>query len=1499
MKGQREMNTIFKQILVAVLFFFSSVLYALEAGDLVENRASASYEVHGILKEITSNTTSNRVKKSDAEISLLYVTVGATEQHTLGVTGYRDENGILHEAEPITLADGTVLGNGTTVGLLDTGFYGANDVAIVSVVDADQNVNRNKRDYLETTITTDNGDTEVLRLIETGPNTGTFMAYIRLSSSNKKSYDNTLYVQAGETIVANYDRQNNVDKTDSAVVVLKKEFKVWLEKRVNKQEASVGELLSYTLTIHNDEDFDVNEMVLVDTLPSGLKYRSSTAKIDGKKLKVELSDNGKKMLFSLPRLTHNSTIEITFLAAVTAGVEAKKVTNRAWVKQGTIFTSNVASATTKIVEELMRSEGIIIGQVYDEAFDTNKTGHGVAGVRLYLESGMYVVTDKNGKYHFEGVDAGRHIVQVDKALLPQGYIMGECQENVRFAGRDFSQFVNVAKGALKRIDFCLKRTENLKGKELKSKKYAIPTTVKEMPTYGKKELISGSNRAILWPPAKHIPFIPSMKMAIKHPKSERIKVWLNGYVVSKVNYDGAVNAKESQNSIDLYRGVDLLERGNIIKVEYFNKSGSIVKTLTRTIHVSSSPVDVRYVEKSSHLVADGKSSPVIAVKFFDESGLPLRSGITGRYSVEAPYRSQDVLEQMQNNPLAQEASESKYVVHSGGVAYIKLQPTTASGQVNLHFNFQGEDKVVRAWLKPALREWIMVGFAEGTVGYNRLKGHQESLGNIAKSDKTIKEGRVAFFAKGKVKGDWLLSMAYDSGKDTQNRELFDEIDPQKYYTLYGDNTQQYQEAASRKKLYVKVEKEQFNLLLGDFNTDLTYTELSAYSRSFTGIKSEYHGENLTAKAFASHTEQLFVKDEIRGDGTSGYYYLKSQDIISFSEKITIEVRNRYREEEIVERVSLQRFKDYEIDYARGRVYFSEPIFSADENFNPRYIVVDYEIKGDGGKHYTYGGRTALKTSDAKVEVGVSYLSEDSGKKQSTLKGTDVTVRLNSHTKIKAEYAKTKTVENGISSQGEAKLAEIEHISNGLHSRAYYREQEAAFGLGQLSSSLGATRKIGLDLSKQFDNRLTHQLSLYRDSDLLNHRDSDVLEFRTQIEKQEWGVFAGYRYAKESFNDMSQQVLLGASHSFFDQRLKLKVTHEETFSNEESTLFPTKTGIGLNYAINSSMDFFSSYEWATGLDQGRAGVRFRPWSGMTIENTTLSEIYDDSQNVYNTLGALQSFQLNDNVGINIGYEEGRAFDNNATQEDKSFRAYRLGVNYNEEHYSGMVTGELRRGAGDEKLNLSAAMYSQKNEDLALALSANYSLLDHVNLADNEQQTNRDLNVRLSVAYRPEETSTIVLDKLDYVSSYLGGNGETMESEKLINNINVNFTPTKRAELALQHGIKYVRETANEFEYKGVTQLLGVDARYDITKNWEFGVQGSWLYAQSANNSDYGFGIYSGHNLFDNMLLTVGYNWEGFEDQDFSLQTYRMEGLYFRFNMKFDQESLKDTVEMLSW
>jgi len=1282
---------------------------------------------------------------------------------------------------------------------------------------------------------------------------------------------------------------------------------VWLDKEANKDVASIGEIIQYTLTVHNEGSTKTAALVIDDHLPSGLKYKEGTSKLNGKKIVPKRSPDGKHLYFDILTMVAKSTAEVTFIAEIGAGLIEKEVINEAWVDGLGIAKSNRAIATVKIVEELMRSKGVIVGQIYECAYERNKEGHGIANVRLYMENGTYVTSDINGKYHIEGVESGTHVLQIDVDMLPNGYEMGKNVENARHAGRDFSQFIEMGRGALKRADFCLNHTVEVKNEsnatKAKSKiadiyDYKIPTHVQTMPKYNSTHVRNlGSKAEILWPPVSYVPSIPSTRIAIAHHKDEKAEVWLNDQRVSMLNFNGKKRDINSSMVIDTYKGVDLLDQTNMITVKILNKQNQVLQTLTRSLHVSNAPVKIEYIEKNSFIMADGKHSPVIAVKFIDSDGYPLRAGITGTFSIEAPYQSQVALDQLQENPLGGgSVGQNRYTIDSEGIAYIKLQPTTQSGTASLHFTIQERDEVIRAWLKPQLREWIMVGFAEGTLGYNTLSGHKESLENKGAKDKVVTEGRVSFFAKGRIKGEWLLTMAYDSGKDTKNAKLFDEIDPNTYYTLYNDGSVQNYEATSRKKLFLKIEKERFSALFGDFNTDMTVTELSAYSRRLTGVKTEYHGENFEGVAFASETDQLFVKDEIRGDGTSGFYHLKNKAIIINSESVSIEVRDRFHSQDVIEKRVLQRFRDYEIDYNRGTLYFKEPIYSNDSNFNPRYIVVDYEVKGDGSKHYTYGGRAAFKTLKGVLEVGASYISEDNVKQKTELYGVDTTVKLGTSTVIKAEYAKTKTVQDGNTTYGDAKLAEIEHLSHGYYLRAYYREQENSFGLGQINANLGGTRKVGIDASKTFDNRLSLRASAYKDSDLLTNKDQDVLEFRVQMDRTLWQLYTGYRYANHTDTKAVHQMLFGVSYAFFDQRLKLSATHDQSFTEDEDALYPTKTTVGLDYALTAQLNLFANYEWARGAEKhdfGRVGVRYRPWGGMTLENTTVTEYENDVTRIYNTIGMLQTYQFNEKWSVNAGYERGEVLDGNTTVDKVDFNAYRLGVNYQTGKWTASLSGEYRDAGIEQKYNVTAGIYTQLNDALAFALSAGYSKFEET------MSRQEDANVRLSIAYRPEQTDIIVLDKLDLVHSKRNALEEDMFTQKVINNLVVNYSPNNKTEIALQHGIKYVRDTIHDFEHKGVTQLFGIDGHYDVTKKWMIGAQGSLLYAHSASNWDYGFGLYTGYNLFDNMLLTAGYNWEGFEDRDFSLQTYRIEGPYMQFKMKIDQENLKGLVKGLSW
>src|SRR3546814_17181074 len=61
----------------------------------------------------------------------------------------------------------------------------------------------------------------------------------------------------------------------------------------------------------------------------------------------------------------------------------------------------------------------IIGRITDGgcSVDPDKAD-GIGGVRVMLQDGSYTVTDEDGRYHFEGVRPGLHVVQIDPSTLP-------------------------------------------------------------------------------------------------------------------------------------------------------------------------------------------------------------------------------------------------------------------------------------------------------------------------------------------------------------------------------------------------------------------------------------------------------------------------------------------------------------------------------------------------------------------------------------------------------------------------------------------------------------------------------------------------------------------------------------------------------------------------------------------------------------------------------------------------------------------------------------------------------------------------------------------------------------------------------------------------------------------------------------------------------------------------------------------------------------------------
>ncbi|HRU95192.1 MAG TPA: OmpA family protein, partial [Anaerolineae bacterium] len=231
---------------------------------------------------------------------------------------------------------------------------------------------------------------------------------------------------------------------------------LWLRKSAGKEFAGHGDFIPYRLTVTNvDPKAAATGVRLHDRLPIGFRLRHGSVRIDGVRTSdPDITADGRALTFSVGTLAAGASATIEYVAEVTVGTRLGQAVNSAWAVTAGIR-SNVAKASVTVRDDFLRTHSTLMGRVTTGACNevSGEGTDGVEGVRLYLEDGTFVISDKRGLFHFEGVRDGLHVVQLDVDSLPEGYEPYACTENTRFAGRAFSQFVEVRGGGLWRTDF--------------------------------------------------------------------------------------------------------------------------------------------------------------------------------------------------------------------------------------------------------------------------------------------------------------------------------------------------------------------------------------------------------------------------------------------------------------------------------------------------------------------------------------------------------------------------------------------------------------------------------------------------------------------------------------------------------------------------------------------------------------------------------------------------------------------------------------------------------------------------------------------------------------------------------------------------------------------------------------------------------------------------------------------------------------------------------------
>ncbi|HEY6641801.1 OmpA family protein [Povalibacter sp.] len=1014
------------------------------------------------------------------------------------------------------------------------------------------------------------------------------------------------------------------------------------------------------------------------------------------------------------------------------------------------------------------------------------------------------------------------------------------------------------------------------------------------------------------PAQDELPAIPSLSVAIRHLPTQRLELAVNGTAVSALNFDGVTTNAAGTVALSRWRGVDVRNGENRLTARVLDDNGQFVTELQRDVHYAGGAVRAELDRAASSLVADGTTHPVIALRMVDAYGRPARPGTLGGWSISEPYRSWWEVESRDDNKLVAVGTRSPtFSVDADGIARLELEPTSQAGTavVRLRLN-ERQEQEIRVWLEPRARDWILVGLAEGTSAYKAIRQNMQSAEDAGLEEGYTTGDRVAFFAKGAIKGDTLLTMAYDSARDheAEKDRLLGTIDPNRFYTLYGDATEQRFEAATTEKLYLKMERRQFAALFGGFTTGMTVTELSRYSRTFNGLKAEYAGERFGYTAFAAESQQGYVKDELPGDGTSGLYRLSRRPLIVNSDRIRVEVRDRFHSEVVIESRDFTRYIDYSIDYLNGTVFFKQPVPSRDAGFNPVVIVAEYEVLSGGKSQVTAGGRGSMQFAGDRMEVGTTYLQEGAIAGDSRLVGTDLRWQIAASTELRAEVARSESDDPTATAQAMAYLTQVEHVTESLDARLYLREQEGGFGLGQQMTSEDGTRKVGADARYNITERFALEGETYRQQMLASGAQRDYVSAEVRRESDDYTVGVGARHVSDtglSDGDReSQQAFVNGSLDLFRDLITLRASQDLPLGGKNASVdFPARSLIGVDYHWRASTSFFAEYEHADGddfdADMTRLGVRTSPWERAQIQSSMSQQATEYGPRVFANFGLMQGWKASERWDLDVGVDRSRTisgtnvspFNAKAALSSGSLNGDYLaafaGATFRGDFWTFTSRLENRHSDQEERRVFSGGFYREPIAGHAFAMSSTWF--------DSRFATGADTmasEMQLAWAYRPATSAWIVLNRLDLQQESQRDLRGEFESARLVNNLNSNWQLNPWMQLGLQLGARYVRSTFDDERYSGLSSLYGVDLRHDLTDGVDVGLHGTLLGSLESDVSETAVGVDVGYAVAKNIWISIGYNWSGFRDDDFEASRYTAQGPFIKFRVKADQDTFRD-------
>jgi len=1296
-----------------------------------------------------------------------------------------------------------------------------------------------------------------------------------------------------------------------------------VRKTADRQEAEIGDYVVYAVEVTNSSKvMTANQIAVKDFLPQGFRYIKGSSFLDG----TTFSDPAinSTLVWGLGSIAPETTQTLTYRAIVSIDAPLGNGVNRAEVigkspADNTLY-AEPSTATVKVKEGVLNSKAIILGRIF---MDTNsdlmpaEDEKGLKGVRVYLEDGSYSLSDADGKYSIYGIAPGNHILKIDRTTLPKGY--EPVPLNSSFGADGGSKIVEVPLGGPARGDFGIFTQEQFKrsdfyNKKNKVKKYrfVVPKKNGGMDTAsGNKKIISDqkkkSRKMFTFGTKTNSGHLSLEKQILDMPVTSAILEPENGAILKKdwsnivVRVADKIEHKLVLNGEvlppDMVGKIIHEEKKNIRIFEYISvkldagPNKVVLKTADRhgmqkeeeiKIFAAGSPEKIVISPDKADIPADGKTVVLFTVNIKDKWNNPAKD----EHIVTVISEMGAVL----RKDLDPETPGHQLKVKNGRIRF-KLRSKLATGEEKLKVvlgnGLEGDSAL---YFTPYLREWIVAGIGEMTLGNRAISGNIEKISESDDFERGIyHDEKLAFFAKGKILGKYLLTAAYDTDKE-KGDELFQRVAPDRYYPVYGDASEIGYEAESQSKLYVKVEKERSSVMFGDYQTELSENEFSAYNRTFNGLRADISKGKLRVKTFASHTSQAFTSDEIAGNGTSGYYFLSKTPVIENSEKVTVEVRDRYHSERIISTTEKVQHTDYTINYSTGAILFKGPVASVDSNLNPVFILVTYESDDPGDKFYIYGVKASLAASNGS-EAGITSIVEEKIVKNSTLNGVDGKLKLGDKTEIRMEVAQSDTEEKG--KDDAWKLEISSEVSKKVTMDLHYRDVGRNFHNPSMTGSEAGSEKYGADVNYRASTNRDVEVKSYVHNNKIDDSKltSNSIGVTQKINRSV--VETGYRHVMEDHKaadstDKISQIIYGGVSSNITAKLTASARREQVINQTEVKDYQTKTALGLNYLVTEKSKLFITHEFQEGKDNEVHTSVFGIENRVT-DSTTLTSRYHQESGMSGhrgqaILGLNNRLRVKDYIMLNTRAERVEVVKGAGAADSTALAMSAEYLPGDEFKASGRYEIKL---AEDDRTDLYTLAAS-------LGLSKRVSLLGKLSYWDHIVPMGTDtlLDSLAGIAYRPlGDQSIYLLSTLRYKLDIRGSTLTDDTIRSLVSSSEASYKLNPGLTLLGKYAGKLNWENMDNLGYRSYTDMIMTGVSYDITKKWSTGVYTKLMNQYQSKMHSAGYIVKTDYNLIKNLFAGIGYNSSQMNDRDLSGGDYKAHGAFLEIKFKFDEETFK--------